>query len=67
MVLFPGRRFFCRRPAFDFDRGSFAAILKRRLRGEYKVPVGFKFAATHYLEKELDIAVEAGVDYIVVE
>ncbi|MDD3653419.1 MAG: FMN-binding glutamate synthase family protein [Desulfotomaculaceae bacterium] len=38
-----------------------------RLRKEYGVPVGLKFAATHYLEKELDIAAEAGVDYVVVD
>lgn len=37
------------------------------LRKDYGVPVGLKFAATHYLEKELDIAVEAGVDYIVID
>jgi len=37
------------------------------LRHDYGVPVGLKFAATHHLEKELDIAVEAGVDYIVID
>jgi glutamate synthase domain-containing protein 2 len=37
------------------------------LRKEYGVPVGVKFAATHHLEKELAIALEAGVDFIVVD
>ncbi|OPX88523.1 MAG: Glutamate synthase (NADPH) large chain [Pelotomaculum sp. PtaB.Bin104] len=41
--------------------------LVERLRKEYGVPVGFKFAASHYLEKELDIAAEAEVDYVVVD
>ncbi|OPY58345.1 MAG: Glutamate synthase (NADPH) large chain [Pelotomaculum sp. PtaU1.Bin035] len=38
-----------------------------KLRKDYGVPVGLKFAATHHLEKELDIAAEAGVDYIVID
>ena len=29
--------------------------------------MGLKFAATHYMERELAIALEAGVDYIVVD
>jgi glutamate synthase domain-containing protein 2 len=37
------------------------------LRGDYDVPVGVKFAATHHLEKELAIILEAGVDFIVVD
>lgn len=48
------------------SRGDFIKLVER-LREDYGVPVGFKFAASHYLEKELDIAVEAGVDYIVVD
>lgn len=31
------------------------------------VPVAYKFAATHYLEKEMEIALSAGVDVIVVD
>lgn len=31
------------------------------------VPVGLKFAATHYMERELEIAMEADIDYIVVD
>lgn len=31
------------------------------------VPVGLKIAATHYIEKELEIALEADIDYIVVD
>lgn len=34
---------------------------------EYEVPVGVKFAASDYMEHELKIMVEAGVDYIVVD
>lgn len=31
------------------------------------VPVGLKIAATHYIEKELEFALEADIDYIVVD
>ncbi|WP_124728538.1 FMN-binding glutamate synthase family protein [Staphylospora marina] len=41
--------------------------LVRRLRTETGVPVGLKIAATHHLEKELQIAVEAGVDFITLD
>ncbi|MBH8597400.1 FMN-binding glutamate synthase family protein [Thermoactinomyces sp. CICC 10523] len=41
--------------------------LVRRLREETGVPVGLKIAATHHLEKELQIAVEAGVDFITID
>ncbi|PTM59072.1 FMN-binding glutamate synthase family protein [Desmospora activa] len=41
--------------------------LVRRLRDESGVPVGLKIAATHHLEKELAIAVEAGVDFVTVD
>lgn len=41
--------------------------LVQRLRGEYGVPVGIKIAATHFIEKELEVAVRAGVDYFVVD
>lgn len=34
---------------------------------QYGVPVGVKFAATDYMEQELKIMVDAGVDYIVVD
>lgn len=34
---------------------------------QYGVPVGVKFAATDYLETELKIMVDAGVDYVVVD
>lgn len=39
----------------------------QQLRDEYGVPVGLKFCATHYLEQELEIAVKAGVDYVVID
>ncbi len=41
--------------------------LVRRLRHETGVPVGLKIAATHHLEKELQIAVEADVDFITID
>ena len=34
---------------------------------KYGVPVGVKFAATDYMEDELKIMVDAGVDYVVVD
>lgn len=41
--------------------------LVRRLREETGVPVGLKIAATHHLERELQIALEAGCDFITVD
>lgn len=41
--------------------------LVRKLKDETGVPVGLKFAATHHLEKELQIALEAGVDFITID
>jgi len=41
--------------------------LVRRLKKETGVPVGLKIAATHHLERELDIALEAEVDFITVD
>lgn len=37
--------------------------LVRKLQDETGVPVGMKIAATHHLEKELQIALDAGVDF----
>src|SRR5690554_6293190 len=37
------------------------------LKQSYDVPVGVKISATHYIEQELDIAIQAGVDYFVVD
>jgi glutamate synthase domain-containing protein 2 len=39
----------------------------QNLKNNYGVPVGLKFCATHHLEHELEYAIEAGVDYIVVD
>jgi glutamate synthase domain-containing protein 2 len=47
--------------AEDFTR------LVTSLRDQYGVPVGLKFAASHWLERELDIALRAGVDYVVID
>jgi glutamate synthase domain-containing protein 2 len=41
--------------------------LVRRLKEETGVPVGLKIAATHHLERELRIALEADVDFITVD
>jgi glutamate synthase domain-containing protein 2 len=41
--------------------------LVQSLRDAYGVPVGLKFAASHWLERELDIALRAGVDYVVID
>ncbi|MGM0881871.1 MAG: FMN-binding glutamate synthase family protein [Bacillota bacterium] len=41
--------------------------LVKRLKHETGVPVGLKIAATHHLEKELQIALEAGVDFITLD
>jgi glutamate synthase domain-containing protein 2 len=45
---------------------DFIPIVKG-LKDTYNVPVGLKFCATHHMEKELEYAVQAGVDYIVVD
>lgn len=41
--------------------------LVRELKTETGVPVGLKIAATHYLEKEIQIALEAECDFITVD
>lgn len=48
------------------SKEDFIALV-RRLQDETGVPVGLKIAATHHLEKELRIALEAGVDFITVD
>lgn len=41
--------------------------LVRKLQDETGVPVGLKIAATHHLEKELAIALQAGVDFVAID
>ncbi|WP_308460902.1 glutamate synthase-related protein [Brevibacillus formosus] len=41
--------------------------LVRRLKSETGVPVGLKIAATHHIEKELQMAIEAEVDFVTVD
>ncbi|MBX6377886.1 MAG: FMN-binding glutamate synthase family protein [Clostridia bacterium] len=41
--------------------------LVARLKERHGVPVGLKIAATHHLERELEVALEAGIDYFVVD
>jgi glutamate synthase domain-containing protein 2 len=70
------------REVFGLDKGEDAWIhsrlpgvnskedfiqLVRRLRDETGVPIGLKIAATHHLEKELEIAVEAEVDFVTLD
>lgn len=45
---------------------QFVALVER-LRRTYGVPVGLKIAAGHYMEREMDIGFEAGIDYFVVD
>lgn len=54
-----------RLPGVD-TKEQFIALV-RRLQDETGVPVGLKIAATHLLEQELSIALEAGVDFITVD
>jgi glutamate synthase domain-containing protein 2 len=39
----------------------------QNLKEKYDVPVGIKICATHYIEQELEMAIQAGVDYFVVD
>lgn len=41
--------------------------LVHRLKDETPVPVGVKLGASHFLEAELQIAIEAGVDFVTVD
>lgn len=37
------------------------------LKGEYDIPVGVKIAATHYIEKELDVILKTNADFIAID
>lgn len=41
--------------------------LVQNLKNKYGVPVGIKICATHFMERELEVAIQAGVDYFVVD
>lgn len=41
--------------------------LVQNLKNQYGVPVGIKICATHFMERELEVAVQAGVDFFVVD
>jgi glutamate synthase domain-containing protein 2 len=41
--------------------------LIQKLKSDYDVPVGIKICATHHMERELEVAVKAGVDFFVVD
>lgn len=51
----------------DVDTKEDFVQLVRKLQDETGVPVGLKIAATHHLEKELQIAVEANVDFVTID
>ncbi len=70
------------RAAFKLNKGENAVIHSRlpgvdsprefirlvhRLRRRYEVPVGLKLAAGHHLEQELQVALDAGVDFVTVD
>lgn len=54
-----------RLPGVD-TKEQFIALV-HELKEQAGVPVGLKIAATHYLENELQIALEAGVDFITID
>lgn len=54
-----------RLPGVD-TKEQFMALV-RQLQDETGVPVGLKIAATHHLERELQIALDAGVDFITID
>ncbi|QGU94846.1 FMN-binding glutamate synthase family protein [Clostridium bovifaecis] len=41
--------------------------LLNELKEKYDVPIGIKIAATHFIEKELDVILKTDVDYIVID
>lgn len=70
------------RTIFKLDKGEDAVIHSRLpnvnssndfinlvndLHAKLTVPIGLKIAATHYLEEELEIAVQAGIDFIAID
>jgi len=70
------------REVFNLEQGQDAQIHSRlegintredfislvnKLREETGVPVGLKIAATHYLEHELQVALDAGCDFVTVD
>lgn len=54
-----------RLPGID-TKEQFIALVTQ-LKAETGVPVGLKIAATHHLERELDIAIQAEVDFITID
>ena len=52
-------------PGIDSKQDFLVTVGK--LKADTGVPVGIKLAAGHYLEQELDIAFEAGVDFVSVD
>lgn len=54
-----------RLPGINTKEDFFSLV--NRLKSETGVPVGLKIAATHHLEKELQVAAEAEVDFITLD
>ncbi|HEY3369072.1 MAG TPA: FMN-binding glutamate synthase family protein [Symbiobacteriaceae bacterium] len=54
-----------RLPGVDTPADFIALV--RKLKDGYGVPVGLKFAASHWLERELAVALEAPVDFVVID
>jgi len=46
--------------------GDFVNLVKH-LHSKLDIPIGLKIAATHYLEEELEISIQAGVDFITID
>ncbi|HHT26319.1 MAG TPA: FMN-binding glutamate synthase family protein [Firmicutes bacterium] len=55
-----------RLPGVDSPQ-DFISLVERLRRETDGMPIGLKFCATHHLEKELEIAVKAQVDFITVD
>lgn len=41
--------------------------LVNKLKNDYEVPVGIKIAATHFIEKELDIVMQTNADFVTID
>lgn len=46
---------------------EFISLVSRLREEAGGIPIGLKFCATHYLERELEIAVKAGVDFVTID
>lgn len=65
--LQPGEQAVIRSRLKGFNDATEFKPLVRDLQEGYGVPVGLKIASSHHLERELEIAVDAGIDFFVVD